>query len=97
MSATNVKTPAKYLQFTFHPEPIESDTGWRYTSYANPRSGLHDYERKLKFERPLSEGAEKRLEDAMKLLDNPGYCNWSFRKWPDGVTYYLTSTCDSSD
>jgi hypothetical protein len=87
----------KYLQFKFHNMPLESDTGWKYTSWANPGRGLHDYERTIVFKGLLSEREETKLQDAIKLLDNPGYCNWSFRKQPDGLTYKLTSTLDSSD
>lgn len=83
------------LNYEF-PVEVKEDSKWKYTHYARPNRGLHDYERTIVFERKLAEWEQKRLEEMIKLLDNPGYCHWSFHT-TDGVKFRLTTTMDSSD
>ena len=82
------------LKYEF-PVEVTSDTGWKYSSWANPRRGLHDYERRIEFERDLTTGEVDFLQVFIRNFDNPGYCNWSFKA--SGNVVILTSTLDSSD
>ncbi len=78
------------------PVDIVSDTKWRYAASARPGRGLHDYERTIVFTRKLGDYESKKLLKLLYEIDNPGYCNWSF-KTQDNVTFRITSTMDSSD
>lgn len=87
------------LPFPFNSDDhhkVVEDTGWKYSSSAQPSRGLHDYERRVKFDKDLTEFQEGVLEETIRLYDNPGYCHWSFRKLSPGQ-YLFTSTMDSSD
>ncbi len=76
---------------------LVEDTGWSMDEGTSiPIRGIRDYNRTMKFSRPLEKSELTKLVKFLKKVDCPGWTGVGYRDRGNG-TYSFTTTHDSSD
>lgn len=81
------------------PNPLlKSDTGWQYSSSANPRRGYHDFVRYIEFNEGVTEEAQKAaVTEIMSPYKSTGGPTWAGARPQGGNSWYLNQGYDSGD